>query len=336
MLTNHESISDIIFSPTKRADIGQTYLKNRRENKGTGIPLHLTGIDYSSGGKFIPAERGDMTSVIARPGHGKTGFMLRWAREHAKSIKDTNHAVIYITRETPVEHLQSFLIAADTRDNLRKTKTKMIMGEITDNEWDSLMTVNHDTSLYPLWIIGHSLDRKAKRPRLTPEILQTALQSIQKEYSDTTEIDLIFFDYLQRFEASRSMDSLRAAFMMWVDTFKDFATEFNCHTVQGVQAKREVEERKLPIPMMNDGAETSNIEQSSQNVFSLVRPIVYVKEGESFGDKNMSVKKNHLLLTNIKQTNGETNWHKWLDFEPEYNWLDRMEEKSFDVKDFTV
>ncbi len=322
--------SDIIFSPQRRADLGQKYLDDRRNNKGVGMPLYIQGTDYATGGKFIPAERGDMTSIIARPGHGKTGFMLRWAREHAKHISTTNHAVIYVTRETPVEHLQAFLIAADTRDKMRKSKTKMIMGEIEESEWKQLMTINHDTALYPLWIIGHSLDRHAKRPKLTPEVLQAAIDSIQKEYADTNEIDLIFFDYLQRFDTDRNINNLRAAYMSWMDTFKDFATMFNCHTVVGVQARREVEERKFPVPFMSDGAETSNIEQSSQNVFSLVRPIRYVKEGDTFGENNpVVVTKNHLLLSNLKQTNGESDWHRWLTFEPEYNFLDGLEERNF-------
>jgi hypothetical protein len=79
---------------------------------------------------------------------------------------------------------------------------------------------------------------------------------------------------------------------------------------------------------MRDGAETANIEQSCQNVFSLVRPRMYFAVGDTFGDRNpITIEKDHLLLSCLKQTNGEPNWFKWLKFAPEYNKLDALEEK---------
>lgn len=328
-------INSIIFSPLDRMNLTQKHIQRRRENHGDGIPLYLRGVDYEKGvgdAHFIPAMRGDMTTIIARPSNGKTGFMVRWMRERAKFIqrqKLENRVCVYVTTETAIENLSTFLIIAEAREHNRinKTATEFSMGDITDEEWTEFEQINADSITMPIWMIGHSLDRNAKRPDLTPEVLVSAFDSIQKWNNDRTEIDICYFDYLQRFPLIKGMDA-RGSYSAYVDTFKNIAIQFNTHSVMGVQARREVEDRKWPIPSMRDGAETSNIEQSSQNVFSLVRPRMYFSEGESFGDKNpMPVRKNHLLLTCLKQTNGEPNWYKWLDFRPEYNRLDLLEEK---------
>lgn len=325
--------SDIIFSPTRRMELTERHLQKRRETKGDGFPMYLKSVDMLTNGKFVPAQRGDMTSIIARPSHGKTGFMVRWAREHAKRIraaKQTDRVVVYVTRETAVENLQTFLLAAEAREHerIQKNATQITLGDITDEEWDALAQINSDSILTPLWIIGHSLNREAKRPPLTVENIIAALKEIERWGTGKKDqyIDLIFFDYLQKFPIPPGMD-MRAAMIQYMDAFKDMAIEFNAHSVVGVQAKREVEQRKYPIPLLNDGMETANIEQASQNVFSLVRPRMYFQEGESFGDKDpVIVSKNHLLLTCLKQTNGEPNWHQWLQFAPEYNKLDELEQ----------
>lgn len=334
-------MKDIIFSPTRRMDVTQRHLEHRRANKGDGLPMYLRDVDMQTGGDFVPAQRGDMTSIIARPSNGKTGFMVRWAREHAKRLraaKQTDRLVVYVTRETAVENLQTFLLAAEAREQerTRKSSTEITLGDITDAEWDSLMQINSDSILTPLWIIGHSLNREAKRPPLTVENTNAALHEIQEWGSEkkSQSIDLVFFDYLQKFPVPSGTD-MRAAMIAYMDAFKDMAIEFNCHTVVGVQAKREVDARKFPIPLLNDGMETANIEQASQNVFSLLRPRMYAQEGESFGEKDpIIVSKYHLLLTCLKQTNGVPNWHKWLRFEPEFNRLDMLEQKTIRMKDY--
>lgn len=329
--------NSIIFSPTDRMNLTQKHLQRRRENNGDGIPLYLKGVDYQKGVEgtnFIPAMRGDMTSIIARPSNGKTGFMIRWMRERAKFLmrsKIKNRVCVYVTTETAIENLSTFLIIADARERKRidKTATEFAMGDITDAEWAEFEQINADSILMPIWMIGHSLDRNAKRPDLTPDVLIAAFEKIQQWNDDKTEIDICYFDYLQRFPIIQGLD-VRNSYSRYVDTFKNIAIQFNTHSVMGIQARREVEDKKWPIPTMRDGAETSNIEQSSQNVFSLVRPRMYYSVGESFGDKDPTIiERDHLLLSCLKQTNGEPNWYKWLRFKPEYNKIDALEEKTF-------
>jgi hypothetical protein len=94
--------------------------------------------------------------------------------------------------------------------------------------------------------------------------------------------------------------------------------------VVGVQAKREVDERKIQIPEMADAQWTSNIEQSSDRVISLVRPRRYAQEGAKFGSLTVQGH-NQLLVTILKQKLGEGNFYKCLSFNPMYNRLDEAE-----------
>src|SRR3990167_4806879 len=73
---------DIIYTPQQIVTIGTSYLYERRKNKGAGIPLGLASIDKD----FLPALPGELITVIGRPGNGKTGFMMRWARWRAEQL----------------------------------------------------------------------------------------------------------------------------------------------------------------------------------------------------------------------------------------------------------
>ena len=48
-----------------------------------GVPFGIPGIDKV----VIPMRPGQLTCIIARPGHGKTSLMAYLAREHAKRIR---------------------------------------------------------------------------------------------------------------------------------------------------------------------------------------------------------------------------------------------------------
>ena len=75
---------------------------------------------------------------------------------------------------------------------------------------------------------------------------------------------------------------------------------------------------------MDSGQWTSNIEQSSDRVLSLVRPRRYVQDGEIWND--VLVKgHNQMLVTVLKQKLVEANFGKWVNYNPMYNKLDELE-----------
>jgi hypothetical protein len=101
----------------------------------------------------------------------------------------------------------------------------------------------------------------------------------------------------------------------------------------GWQARREVDQRKLPVPAMDDGQWTSAIEQVSDKSISVCRPRKYRLEGETFGEKNavMVQGENQMVVVLLKQKLGVANKSYWVMFNPIYNRLDEAEMKHVDL-----
>ena len=78
---NSSNPLDILFTPQEIYNAGTRYLEERRRNQDAGIPIGLASLDED----FLPLLAGEVVSIIGRPGNGKTGFMMRWARDR-KSV----------------------------------------------------------------------------------------------------------------------------------------------------------------------------------------------------------------------------------------------------------
>jgi len=329
--------NDIVFSPIDIAELTEGYLSERRaacETGGlaSGLSSYIHGLDAhgENDSGFLPVLDGDVVSIIARPGNGKTSFMMRWARERTNEIRrraaigDADAArsvVVYCTWEQTVEALHSFHVASSNAD-LGLTVTKMARGRITDAQWRGIQESNVRRISDPLWFIGHSTKRKSKRPVIDVDALARALWEIENWQGTDNKfrVDCVFVDYLQRIPYGRA-ESKTIGISDNLDRLKNAALALGSKIIVGVQAGRDVDKRDLPIPGMDDGQWTSNIEQASDVVITLVRPIKYKEEGESFDGVPVSGYK-QMLVTVAKQKMGESNFAQWVDFDPRYNSLD--------------
>lgn len=86
MTTNGERL---VFTPIESSNATEAHIVNLRNNNGDGMPLYIPEMDYSPKDSkgFLPVKRGEIITILGRPGNGKTGFMLRWARMRANYIK---------------------------------------------------------------------------------------------------------------------------------------------------------------------------------------------------------------------------------------------------------
>jgi len=311
--------------------IGTEYLRSRRDNKAIGLPIGVRSIDKD----YVPSQAGDIITVIGRPGNGKTSFMVRWARTRAEWLVQNsveNRIVIYVTLEQSIEALYAFDVAASSGVSV----TSMARGEITDEQLGSTIERGMSHVTRPLWFIGHSQERRKKRPVINVETIAAALREIEAWADTKYVIDCVFVDYLQRMPYTT--DSKVIGLDLVLNDLKDWAFEFGCPFVIGVQAKREVDARPVPVPMMEDGQWTSAIEQVSDASFSVTRPRKYRQEGEMFGGKNpvMVEGENQMLIYLLKQKLGPANIPYWVSFNPIYNRLDEMELRDIDMNGVPV
>lgn len=308
--------SNLVFSPLEVSTYGTQYLKQKEEHVEFGVPFLSTAMRK----RVLPMFPGEMMSIIARPGHAKTSLMMFWARQRARWLKETGHenrVVIYATWEQSVEELHSFYIAAEQRLSI----SDMAAGRMKDEDWKKVNDASAKRISEPLWFIGHSTMRRSGRQPITVETLQQAVEHIQE---GGNEVDMLYVDYLQRIQSDVRTDSPVVKYSAIVDGLKDMALGFGIPMCVGVQASRDVEELKLPIPEMHHAQWTSNIEQSSDRVISVVRPRRYRKDGEKFGSITVTGQ-TQLLVNVLKQKMGEGNFAEWLAFNPIYNELDENE-----------
>lgn len=306
----------IVYNPTKVATLGEQYLQWKQDNKEFGVPFFSTKMTD----RVYPLYPGEIMSVIARPGHAKTSVMMFWARKRAHWLYEEKYekrGVIYATWEQSIEELHSFYIAAEQKLSI----TKMAKGELSETDWTKVKNGTANRINEPLWFVGHSMIERTGRKPITVETLGDAIQEVQDGGID---VDMVYVDYIQRISPVAGFSNPVMAYTQIMDDLKNLALGLGVPMTVGVQAKREVDDLPLPIPDQSHGQWTSNIEQSSDRIISLVRPRRYRKEGEMFGSRKVEGH-NQLLVTVVKQKLGEANFSEWLSFNPIYNKLDENE-----------
>jgi replicative DNA helicase len=309
-------MTSIVYNPTKVASLGEQYLKWKQDNKAFGVPFFSSKMRD----RVYPLFPGELMSVIARPGHAKTSVMMFWARQRAHWLRVNSHeerGVIYATWEQSIEELHSFYIAAEQKLSI----TKMAKGELSETDWEKVKKGTATRINEPLWFVGHSMVERSGRRPITVETLGQAIEEVQ---NSGIIVDNVYVDYIQRIQPAGNFDNPVMAYTKIMDDLKNLALGMAVPITVGVQAKREVDDLKLPIPEQQHGQWTSNIEQSSDRIISLVRPRRYRKEGEMFGSRKVEGH-NQLLVTVLKQKLGEANFSEWLSFNPIYNRLDEAE-----------
>lgn len=308
--------SSIVYSPVDVSKLGQEYIEFKATHKEFGLPF----FSKKMRDRVYPMFPGEVMSVIARPGHAKTSLMMLWARQRARFLADNGHekrVAIYATWEQSIEELHTFYVAAEEKLSI----TKMAKGELTDENWEQVRKATARRINEPLWFIGHSTMRKSGRKPITTDTLASAIETVDQR---GFIVDSVYVDYLQRIQPAGGYENPVLAYSGIMDGLKNFALGFGVPMVVGVQASRDVEDLKIQIPEMHHAQWTSNIEQSSDRVISLVRPRRYKREGEKFGSITVTGH-NQLLVNVLKQKLGEANFAEWLSFNPIYNRLDEAE-----------
>ncbi len=329
MTTQSSDPLDIIFSPAQVARAGTAYIEQRVASKGDGVPFGVLSVDD----KFLPMLPGELCLIIGRPGCGKTALMMHWARQRARYLQ-VNHVfsrvVVYITYEAHAEELYAFAAAAETGVPV----DMMARGLLDDSQVELVRDYGVRRPSLPLWVIGHSQERRKKRPRIDLSNISEALRRIenweQEQNKRDLKIDMLFIDYLQRVPFEGRPESKVIGIDDNLNKIKDMALMFACPVVCGSQARREVDDRDVPIPEMNDSQWCSGAEQVSDKMLSVVRPVKYRKEGENFG-KTIVEGRNQMLIALLKQKLGDSNCVFWVTYDPRYNLLNEAEERNYDL-----
>ena len=128
---------------------------------------------------------------------------------------------------------------------------------------------------------------------------------------------LIALDYLQRMQREGDEEP-RLQFSRNVDRCKDMALATGCPVLLGCQAKQEVMKRRIKIPRLDDGQETSNLMHTPDKIISLWRPAVTEGIGTKIdmGHGDIEVTEDLLIACVAKQRYGRVGgyWFLKVDF----------------------
>ncbi|MEY3585712.1 MAG: replicative helicase, partial [Bacteroidota bacterium] len=221
----------------------------------SGVPTGFHGLDKITSGW----QRSDMIVLAARPGMGKTAFVLSMARN---SAVDYNMGVAIFSLEMSAVQLVKRLIASETRlpaEKLRK-------GDLKEHEFQQLHSRITKLATAPIFIddtAGISVfDFRAKCRRLKAQ----------------HNIEMIIIDYLQLMSAKdgKGGGNREQEISTISRSIKEIAKELNVPIIALSQLSRSVETRGGDKkPMLSDLRESGAIEQDADIVSFIYRPEYY-------------------------------------------------------------
>ena len=239
-----------------------------------GVPTGFTDLDRLLGGM----QPSDLLLVAARPGRGKTSFVISVVL-HA--IKMAHKRAAVFSLEMSNGQLALRFIAQETGIDSQRLR----MGKLEEDEWTKFthaINILSDTGLY--------LDD-------TPAISALQLRTKCRRLHSEVKLDLIVVDYLQLMTADSRIESRVQEVSYISRSLKLLARELNVPVLAAAQLNRAVEQRAGQKPILSDLRESGSLEMDSDVVMFLHHP------DEWDDDPN---KKNLTELLVAKHRNGPT------------------------------
>jgi replicative DNA helicase len=304
-----DPLDALIYRPADVSALTVAEIEYREKTKHSGVPVNISG----GPAKVInPMRGGELITVLGLSSNGKTWLMNHLARTTAKELDSTgNDIVLYVSWEEAVEDMG----ITDIANSLHVDLTDIAHGNVKD--WQAVKTAAIKRGSLPIYVLGHSMERRKSRPKLSMTNVALAVQRLENVYG--LRIRLTLLDYLQRIERDGN-DDARLQFSRNVDRAKDMAFATGAPVVMGCQAKQEVIDREWKLPQMNDGMETSNTMHSSDKIFSVWRP--YITDGDNeviSRDPLIKSSPNLLMLGLPKQKRGDAGMWWALTGDPKTN-----------------
>ncbi|MEN9942402.1 MAG: hypothetical protein RLZZ91_403 [Bacteroidota bacterium] len=229
-------------------------LARKNEDGVSGTPTGFNAVDKLTGGW----QKSDMIVIAARPGMGKTAFVLSMARNVAVDFK---RPVAVFSLEMSGVQLVQRLIASETEINSEKLRK----GQLKDYELTQLHQRVTNLSEAPIFIDD------------TPALSVFELRAKCRRLKSNHGIELIIIDYLQLMTAGDSKGGNREQEISTISrSIKQIAKELDVPVIALSQLSRSVETRGGDKrPMLSDLRESGAIEQDADIVGFIYRPEYY-------------------------------------------------------------
>jgi replicative DNA helicase len=222
----------------------------------SGIPSGFSDLDRVTSG----FQRSDLIIVAARPGMGKTSFVMSLARNAAVNF---NKPVAVFSLEMSSIQLVLRLISSEAEIDASKLKN----GDLVEYEWQQLHTKISKLSEAPIFIDD--------TPALNVFELRAKCRRLKAQYG----IEMVVIDYLQLMGGNKDgkQNFNREQEISTISrSLKGLAKELNIPVIALSQLSRQVEQRGgVKRPILSDLRESGSIEQDADQVMFIYRPEYY-------------------------------------------------------------
>jgi replicative DNA helicase len=229
-------------------------LQKLKEHKDglTGVPSGFTALDRMTSGW----QKSDLVIIAARPGMGKTAFVVSALRNAAVDFKIP---VAIFSLEMASIQLVNRMISAEAELEGEKIKR----GQLADFEWQQLVHKTNKLSSAPIFIDD--------TPALSVLELRAKCRRLKAEHN----VQLIIVDYLQLMKGEQGGNREQEIASI-SRALKGIAKELSVPVLALSQLSRGVETRGGDKrPQLSDLRESGSIEQDADIVMFLYRPEYY-------------------------------------------------------------
>ncbi len=222
------------------------------KNLGEGMRGVRTGfIDLDN--MLSGMQKNNLIILAARPGQGKTAFMLNIAQNIG--VRDKK-AVGIFSLEMSKEELVDRLLVGQADIDAWKLKT----GKLSDDDFSKLSEAMGQLADAPIYIDD--------TPGLNLVEMRSKARRLQMEH----DLSLLIVDYLQLIDPGKKFDNRVQEVAIISQSLKNLARELKIPVLSASQLSRAVENRGDKKPQLADLRESGTIEQDADVVMFIYRP----------------------------------------------------------------
>jgi replicative DNA helicase len=297
LIAAEASVYELTHEPTQSSSgligplLQETFRKiteaAERGDQITGIPTGFEKLDA----KIAGLHDGDLTIIAARPGMGKTSFVLNLAVNVAAprsakvpkadgvgydDVHVAGYGVAVFSLEMPREQLASRMVCSEGRVDLGKLRQNFLQAD----DWRRITEAASFLSKLPLWIDDTPgidlLTLRAKIRRIQAEYNRP----VSKEHPKGRRLGLVVIDYLQLMKGRDGFNSREQEISEISRGLKNLAKELGVPIIALSQLNRSTETRKTKDkrPQLSDLRESGAIEQDADNIIFIYRDEYYFAE----------------------------------------------------------
>jgi replicative DNA helicase len=233
-----------------------------------GIPTGFTDLDKMLSG----FREEDLIILAARPGVGKTAFMLNLMANAGKA----RYNVAMFSLEMSESQLLNRMISAETAINSYKIRD----GDLTEQEWRLYVEATNTIGTLPIFIDD------------TPNLKVTHIRQKCSYLRNLGKLDFVMVDHMQLIGGSAPDEERMRTVGDNSWELKMLAKELKVPVLVASQLSRAVEQRADKRPMLSDLSESDRIGQNADQIWFIYRPELYEESCDRPNEADIIVSKN--------------------------------------------